>query len=614
MFRTGHKVGPYTLVQELGSGTFGSVWLANRQGKLADTEVALKLPKVSTTDWTDIQKEAKNWVRAMGHPNVLQLFEAEEYNGHPVIVTEYARDGSLAKWLKDRGSLPVTAERATEIVSDILRGLAHIHANGVIHRDLKPSNVMLKAGTPLIADFGLARGLHEPSATLRVGGSPPYMAPEVWSSGERCVEADLWAVGVILYELLAGSRPFDGPNQARLTDAICFRAHPPLPAALPGWLRDVVARSLQKNKEQRYRSADEMLTDLGRGYAVPAVGNPVPAACGTGTLLGVAVDLSGSMEATIQNRNARVTRFEAFRQSLGRLVDDGASRLTAGRAADRFDVFVYGFGLRLVPHADLLALLRTAESPQLREQARKIQDRLTAQAQRSAGAYRDLGLLAERWGLGGVVRAATEAVTSQVREQVFGELRPLVTSELAKAGDVTLGLSELADQWRSSGGTFEEVRPALFGDTPMCGALGAIAARFRRELGSRAGAAPVLFLLSDGAATDGDPVPRGDEFRALGVTVVSCFVGGQDVANPRVLYGIEQTGWDEGAKHMFRLASPLDPRSGFADYLLRHGWGLQPGARLFVQVNHSEVLEEFMRVVMTPLGTTGTSLLGEAGR
>ena len=136
----------------------------------------------------------------------------------------------------------------------------------------------------------------------------------------------------------------------------------------------------------------------------------------------------------------------------------------------------------------------------------------------------------------------------------------------------------------------------------MCSALGEVVNRFRRELVVRRDMMPILFLLSDGEATDGNPVPLGDPLREMGATIVSCFVGGHDTASPRTLFGSENPGWERGAKQMFNLASPVPLDSDFSTFLIQHGWKIEPHGRLFVQVNHSDVLEEFMNVVLSPLG------------
>jgi serine/threonine protein kinase len=203
-FATGAKIGPYGLVQFLGRGAFGEVWLAERESTIAKSRLAVKLPMHPTVDLEAVRKEAELWVRAGNHPNVLPLFEANVYDAQVVIVSEYAPDGSLKHWLGKHGGKAPSFESAVDMVMGILGGLEHLHVRGIVHRDLKPANVLMQGECPRIADFGLAR-LIDTSATVSLAaGTPAYMAPEAFD-GQRSVQTDLWSVGVILYQLLGGN-------------------------------------------------------------------------------------------------------------------------------------------------------------------------------------------------------------------------------------------------------------------------------------------------------------------------------------------------------------------------------------------------------------------------
>jgi hypothetical protein len=136
----------------------------------------------------------------------------------------------------------------------------------------------------------------------------------------------------------------------------------------------------------------------------------------------------------------------------------------------------------------------------------------------------------------------------------------------------------------------------------MCGALTDVKHRFKAELAKRpSGTAATLFVLSDGEPTDGSPSDIMQAIRALGVVVISCFVTDEDVADPRTLYGKPTATWPHGARIMFDAASTLRDDSDIARFLLQKGWKIHPEARLFVQLNHSEVLEEFMETLLVPL-------------
>jgi serine/threonine protein kinase len=252
----GAAIGPYRLLERLGRGTFGEVWLAERDSALTKTRLAVKLPLNASLNLAAVRQEADMWVRAANHPNVIPLFEANIYDGQIVIVSEYAPGGSLQKWLADRSETPSPADVVTRLAAAILQGLSHLHRQGILHRDLKPANILMQAGVPRLTDFGLARlvdgNIHG------ICGTPAYMAPEVLD-GHGAEPADLWAVGVIMYQLLAGSLPFPERDYPTLRKAILTQDPPPLPGQVPPALQGVVARALEKTTDKRFASAQEML-------------------------------------------------------------------------------------------------------------------------------------------------------------------------------------------------------------------------------------------------------------------------------------------------------------------------------------------------------------------
>ncbi len=135
------KIGPYHLITKLGSGAFGVVWLAEKRTVLATTKVALKLPRDDDINIEAVKQEAAVWIEASGHPNVLPIIDADIYDEHIVIVSEYVPDGSLAKWLEHHGGKAPSIEAAVDMIDGILAGLEHLHARKIIHRDLKPDNI-----------------------------------------------------------------------------------------------------------------------------------------------------------------------------------------------------------------------------------------------------------------------------------------------------------------------------------------------------------------------------------------------------------------------------------------------------------------------------------------
>ena len=256
------RIGPYQLERKLGKGAFGEVWLAHDVDNLvAARAVALKLPLDDDVNLDAIRQEAQVWVAASGHPNVLPMLEARVYNGQVVIASEYAPDGSLQQWLTTNGGQAPTMKAALEMTRDILDGLAHLHSRRIIHRDLKPDNILLNGATPRIADFGISRVLKTTTQSAVAAGTPVYMAPEAFK-GKRNPLTDLWSAGVMLYQLLSGDVPFHSNNAYELYVSISNDEAAPLPAAVPAWLQQVVAKALSKDPTQRYQSAEEMRTVL----------------------------------------------------------------------------------------------------------------------------------------------------------------------------------------------------------------------------------------------------------------------------------------------------------------------------------------------------------------
>lgn len=261
MFEIGSKIGPYTLLSKIGRGAFGAVWLAEKRTRYTSTKFALKLPIDETINVEAVKQEASLWEHASGHPNVLPLIEADDHDGQIVIVSEYAPDGSLATWLAQHGGKAPSFEAGIEMTLGILAGLEHLHQRKIIHRDLKPDNILLQGNMPRLADFGIARVLKTTAQTRSASGTPLYMAPEAFD-GKRSEKTDLWAVGVILYQLLAGRLPFAQTDMASLLAAIITREPDPLPSDVPDPVQNIIFRSLEKDPARRQSSAGEMRTEL----------------------------------------------------------------------------------------------------------------------------------------------------------------------------------------------------------------------------------------------------------------------------------------------------------------------------------------------------------------
>ncbi len=199
-------------------------------------------------------------------------------------------------------------------------------------------------------------------------------------------------------------------------------------------------------------------------------------------------------------------------------------------------------------------------------------------------------------------RYVGQETVSKVSKQLGEDAVPkrIVDRTLARMkdlGDTTISmadLADLADLWSGSGEAFARAEEAIFGNTPMRAMFQQLISRFDAEARrGGAGASKVLFLLSDGMPTDGDPLPLAAQL-ARDVTIVSCFVTGADVTAARTMFAAPDPSWTEEARLMFDLATVADDENPFLQSLRAHGWIVPAGVRLFIQVNRSDILEEFI--------------------
>jgi len=266
-FEAGQLVGPYVLIKWLGKGAFGAVWLAEQRSSFASPQVAIKLPGKRNVDLVAFEKEARIWTAIGSHPNVLQLIMADVSQGQPFLASQHIPDGSLRNWLKSQKKIVLGAEEAIAITQGVLRGLKHLHSYGVVHRDLKPDNILMHDRQPLIADFGLARIWDTEASTQAPAGTFSYMAPEAWG-GDRCPQADLWSVGVILYELLHGRLPFTG-DYATLLYNITRGPLPEIDSGLPLSIQLAISKALSRSVADRFQTAESMLSAIQDGPRLP---------------------------------------------------------------------------------------------------------------------------------------------------------------------------------------------------------------------------------------------------------------------------------------------------------------------------------------------------------
>jgi eukaryotic-like serine/threonine-protein kinase len=270
----GTTLGHYRIDALLGSGGMGVVYRAF-DTRLQRT-VAIKVLQSTPGDagaQARLLKEARS-ASALNHASICTVHEVGEIDGQPYIVMEHVDGEPLSRRIVPGEGLPL--EETLRYGIQIAEGLAHAHDRGVAHRDLKSANVVVtREGRVKILDFGLAQRVGEamtlvetqtmatPSiGEMELAGTPLYMAPEVLRGQPSDQRSDLWALGVVLFEMASGDRPFDGENAYEVTSAILRDAPRPLPAHIPSAMRAVIARCLTKDPEQRYQRASEVRAAL----------------------------------------------------------------------------------------------------------------------------------------------------------------------------------------------------------------------------------------------------------------------------------------------------------------------------------------------------------------
>jgi serine/threonine protein kinase len=198
----------------------------------------------------------------LSHPNIVTIYGAGEENGRYYIAMEFLEGQDLQNVLRVRGAMPV--QEAISIVLQICDALAYAHQQGVIHRDIKPDNIQVLAGGVVkLTDFGIARLMNEPSITSdgQVFGTPSYMSPEQVAGKPLDHRTDIFSLGVVLYEILVGRKPFVGDSVVTITYNI-MNLEPTPPAGIPAYLQQVIRKAIAKDPNQRYTTAGEMADDI----------------------------------------------------------------------------------------------------------------------------------------------------------------------------------------------------------------------------------------------------------------------------------------------------------------------------------------------------------------
>jgi serine/threonine protein kinase/tetratricopeptide (TPR) repeat protein len=254
------------VLRHIGSGGMGDVYLAD-DTKL-HRRVALKFLPAKLSSDSSLKarfiREAQA-AASLNHPNIVTVYEVDEYKGHPFFVMEYVEGESLEERIREK---PPTTDEAIDIAIQVCEGLKTAHGYGVIHRDIKPANILLdRSGGVRLADFGLARVQGE-SGLTRTGsvmGTVSYMSPELIQGRQPTPAGDLFSLGVMMYRMITGKMPFEGEYEASVIYSIVNETPEPvssLNSDLSPQLAGIVSKLLEKDVERRYRSAEEVLHDL----------------------------------------------------------------------------------------------------------------------------------------------------------------------------------------------------------------------------------------------------------------------------------------------------------------------------------------------------------------
>ena len=258
----------------LGNGASGAVFEVSDQG-LDQVGIALKLLHPHLIDDEKILNRFRSQVllaRQLSHPNIVQVFDfdSDEENNH-FITMELVPGRSLQSFLKENGDRPLPFSEALLILSDVAKALAYAHSRGIVHRDLKPSNILISfEGEVKLSDFGLVTGLESSLGLTQTGellGTPAYMAPEQFSNCAGDARSDVYSFGILAYQLTHGSLPFGDLPYLSQANAHLSRQFPSVTKTreqhLPLWFEDFLAKCCEKNPEDRYSTANALVTMIG---------------------------------------------------------------------------------------------------------------------------------------------------------------------------------------------------------------------------------------------------------------------------------------------------------------------------------------------------------------
>jgi eukaryotic-like serine/threonine-protein kinase len=293
MFLRGQIVGKYKILSTIGSGGFGTVFLAD--DTWIDKKVALKVPHKQNLDFGELLREPR-LLASLSHPNIVTILTAEKQENVFFIVMEYVPGETLESVIMRDGALDMA--RALDYTCQICNAVDHAHKAGVLHRDLRPSNVLVgDNGLLKVADFGTSRFLEIAAHGTTVIGSPPYMAPEQFH-GKAVFASDVYSLGVTMYQMLTGMLPYDTPSPQDLDKLMKGDfVSPPRTKnpKIPKALNDIIMKAMSPDIHSRYQRASELLEEVlaARGSTGP---RRTPRPSGMGTSTGGGSDTGGAEE------------------------------------------------------------------------------------------------------------------------------------------------------------------------------------------------------------------------------------------------------------------------------------------------------------------------------